>query len=759
MITTRLFAATAAAAALGFSAAAQDVSALQEQNGAAQREVRLAICAFGTAETMTPIEEWLGKTIHPGQYAAGLPSLPQLGENKEHNSGSVKVEWSTAKLEVTHETDMIQAENQRNRQLLNEIRLKVLNDPSRRYVPLAGDYLEAALFERSRGAISLVALERADAGTRLVTVSLGDREEGSKVVDVNGSGAQAGVKTFRQPYVCKVRDLSGNTLLAFNGVGECSETANSVVSTSTADPQRRLIEDVCRQVAARIFAACCGELGVRRPAEPPAQVVPAPAQVVPAPARRAGKVKWLVLDKMTYQAGVDRTVFDGIDKLLLTKLVQAKKYRCLDRDMYNTAAREEGFGGRADLIPAGYAMSGEVVQLLKSGRSRTIGGTVMSEYIATVSIRANDLRTQQPYEAETLRVSSYCQTPQDMLVHVVKRTALAILMRDYPMHVMDADEDDGSLTLSYGADFLEVGEQYEVRRRRAIVDDDTGEEVYKEKTVGVCEVTDVGKNTSEAKLVSGKAKRKDVLRFYDGGDEPPPPMVAPAPTGEITAKPPRGGAFPAKKPRIAVAPFITKSKTFSVWGNTIEARSWIDTLVDHMSIQLAQCGSFRTLDRSFGPEIDRELDRIVSDPNANPKDVCRLSRKLATDYLVVAEVMFSNVASPGTDYVTGLPLPPPSAQFAEIRFRCVHAPTTEIVSTDVVRVDSKSFYGTPEIFTSGSSEWAAANVAAIIQSRLDPNGYARRQAELRAAAEAAAATQPAPQPAAPAPTQGINLGF
>ena len=755
---TGLFAG-AAAAALGFAAVAQAAapSAEQEKN-AAEREVRLAICAFGTAETMTPVEEWLGKTIHPGQYAAGMPSLPQLGENKEHNAGSVKVEWASRKWEFTHETDMIQAENQANRKLLNDIRLRVLNDPSRRYVPLAGDYLEAALFEKSGGAVRLVALEKADPGTRLVTVSLGDREEESKIVKVNDSGARAGVRIFRQPYVGKVRDLNGNILLAFSGTGESSESANSVVSSTSSDPQRKLIEDVCRQIAAKIFAACRGELGAASPAgsQPEAAF---------SPSRSAGnaKTKWLVLDKMTYQSGVDTLAFDGIDKLLLTKLVQAKKYKCLDRDMYDTAAREEGFGGKAELIPAGYAMSGEIVQLLKSGKSRTIGGTAKSEYVATVSIRANDLRTQQPYEADTIRVAAYCQTPKDMLVHVVKRTALAILMRDYPMYVMDFDDDDGDITLSYGSDFLTVGEQYEIRRRKAIVDDDTGETVYKEKTVGVCEVTDTGKNTSSAKLVSGKARVKDVLRFYDGGEGATPPMAsapaampaAPAPAPVVEAK---ASPYPVKKPRIAVAPFITKQSSVSVWGNSIESRGWLDTLTDHLSLQLVQTGSFRTLDRSFGPEIDRELNRIVNDPNANPNDVCRLSQKLATDYLVVAEAMFSDVASPGKDYVTGLPLPPPSAQFVEIRFRCVHAPTTEIVVSDVVRVDSQNFYGTVETFTSGSSEWAAASIASIIQSKIDPAGFARRQAELRAAAEAAAAAAPAPAPA-PAPSQGINLGF
>ena len=733
--------ACAAVAACGLAGSAEEF--VQPPS---QREVRLAICGFGTAETMTPVEEWLGKTIHPGQYAAGLPALQQLGENKEHNSGSVGISWSTAKLEVTHETDMIQAENQRNRELLNAIRLKMLNDPSRRYVPLAGDYLGTDLFEVARGAIRIVPLEKADAATRLVTVSLGDREEGSKSVAVNSSGVNVGSKVYQQPFVAKVRDLDGNTLLAFSGVGTCTETSSGIVAVSTADPQRKLIEDVCRQIAARICAACCGELGL------PAGKV----EALSAPQRAGnGRTKWLVLDKMTYQSGVDGTVFDGIDKLLLTKLVQAKKYKCLDRDMYNTAAREEGFGGKADLIPAGYAMSGEVVQLLRSGKSRTIGGVARDEYVATVSIRANDLRTQQPYEAETLRVSAYCQTPKDMLVYVVKRTALAILMRDYPMYIMD-DDDDDELTLSYGSDFLEVGEQYEIRRRKSIVDDDTGEEVFKEKTVGVCEVTDTGKNTSEAKLLSGKAKRKDVLRFYENGDYLPPPSAAVEAAPKAVA---RASVFPAKKPRIAVAPFITKSQNVSVWGNTIVARDWLDALVDHLSIQLTQTGSFRTLDRSFGPEIDRELDRIVNDPNASPNDMCRLSRKLATDYLVVAEVMFSNVASPGKDYVTGLPLPPPSAQFAEVRFRCVHAPTTEIVVSDIVRVDSQGFYGTVETFTSSSSEWAAANVAAMIQAKLDPAGYDRRQGELRAAAAAAAAAQEPPAAPAATQTQGIKLGF
>ncbi len=225
----------------------------------------------------------------------------------------------------------------------------------------------------------------------------------------------------------------------------------------------------------------------------------------------------------------------------------------------------------------------------------------------------------------------------------------------------------------------------------------------------------------------------------------------------MQAKP---GVLPTKKPRIAVAPFISKSRVVNVRGLQIEARNWMDDTASHLSTALTQCGSFKVLDRSFGPEIDRELDRIVNDPNANPNDVCRLSNKLATDYLVVAEVVFSDVVSPGTDYATGRPLPPASAVFAEVRFRCVYAPTTEIKWAQTFRLDSMFFGGTAAQFSSTSAESAAQSVSDMIQARIDPAGYERIQAAreaARKAAEAAAAANP-PVPVAQ-PAAGVNVGF
>lgn len=461
--------------------------------------------------------------------------------------------------------------------------------------------------------------------------------------------------------------------------------------------------------------------------------------------------KWLVLNPIKYQSGVNKIAFEGIDKLLLTKLVQAEKYKCLDRDEYDTAAREQGLGANVEIVPAGYSMSGEIVQLLKSGKTRNIAGTVKDEYIATVSIRANDLRTQQPYKADTIRVAAYCQTPKDMLVHVVKRMALAILMRDYPLYVMKYDKESGNIFVSYGKDFLSVGEQYEVRALEEIVDDDTGDKRYAEVTTGVLEIVDVGETTSTAKLISGKAKKKDVLRFYENAESfPVPPIQASVavPHSVVASgviKP--ASVFPKKRMRIAVAPFISKQNAVNVRGLHLGTRNWMEDVVSHLTMSLAKRNSFKVLDRSFGPEIDRELSRIVNDPNANPNDVCRLSNKLAADYLVVAEVMFSNVVSPGLDYATGLPIPPASAVFAEVRFRCVVAPTTEIAWADKIMIDSKYFGGTSEQFSSTSASYTADMIADQIQKRLDRDGFEKlikEREEQRRAAEAALRANPPP---------------
>ena len=154
--------------------------------------------------------------------------------------------------------------------------------------------------------------------------------------------------------------------------------------------------------------------------------------------------------------------------------------------------------------------------------------------------------------------------------------------------------------------------------------------------------------------------------------------------------------------------------------------------------------------------MDRELNRIVNDPNASPNDVCRLSNKLAADYLVVAEATFSDVASPGTDFATGLPLPPPSAVFAEVRFRCVVAPTTEIAWADTIRLDASMFGGDANQFSSDSAWAAAEEIRRAVQRRLDPQGFAAFEGRL-SAERAEAARRAAEQVPAPAPQRPVDI--
>ena len=132
-----------------------------------------------------------------------------------------------------------------------------------------------------------------------------------------------------------------------------------------------------------------------------------------------------------------------------------------------------------------------------------------------------------------------------------------------------------------------------------------------------------------------------------------------------------------------------------------------------------------------------------------------------TPYMQFAQsVMHKKLArrTGGIDFATGLPRPPPSVMFAEIRFRCVVAPTTQIAWADVVRMDASHFGGTPQVFSSTSAEAAAGAITDAIWGRLAPDDFAKAQ-KIRAEAAAEAAKQPPPaQPAAPV-AQPVQLGF
>lgn len=263
-----------------------DVTEAQEKIAkAAPKKISLMIAGFGTIESMVKVDKWLGEQLPEQQNLSKPPTLDQADKvaNPDLAREVVRYNWNTRKVEYIREMDMIQAENLRNKRLLNDLRMKVLTDASQRYTPLAKDYLQASLSEkgnlvqvidRSNADMNLVEQgisgdnSSAIAGaTCILTAAMGDREEESRTITVNAKGTKVKTTTYTQPYVGKVRDLQGNVLFAFKGTSEWTSKVNSIVKTETSDPARKLIESACDQIADKVldFFTCKLSFKVKAP--------------------------------------------------------------------------------------------------------------------------------------------------------------------------------------------------------------------------------------------------------------------------------------------------------------------------------------------------------------------------------------------------------------------------------------------------------------------------------------------------------------
>lgn len=180
------------------------------------------------------------------------------------------------------------------------------------------------------------------------------------------------------------------------------------------------------------------------------------------------------------------------------------------------------------------------------------------------------------------------------------------------------------------------------------------------------------------------------------------------------------GRDPAALRRMAVANFAVRRPTFKWYGQTVDSAEWSAALANSLNVALVQTRRFTMLDRSFAREVDAELARIGSS-DAAPGDAVRLGQKLGTDYLLVGEISFFDVKAPDVNPLTGRPLPRPTAQFAEIHYRVLLAPTGQLKWADTVRMDADGFQASNAgDFVSLTCEAAAAEVCDGIRSALLP---------------------------------------
>ena len=238
---------------------------------AGPKKLRLMIAGFGTIESMVQVDKWLGEQLPEQQNLSKPPTLSDADRLKDPvlDKEIVRLNWCTRRVEYIRETDKVQEENLRNKRLLTDLRMKVLTEASQRYTPLAKDYLQASLSEKG-SLVQIIDRSNADmnlveqglngdnssalsGATCILTAAMGDREEDSRTITVNGKGTKVKVTTYTQPFVGKVRDLQGNVLFSFKGTSEWSSKVNNVVQSEVSDPARKLIENACDQIADKLL--------------------------------------------------------------------------------------------------------------------------------------------------------------------------------------------------------------------------------------------------------------------------------------------------------------------------------------------------------------------------------------------------------------------------------------------------------------------------------------------------------------------------
>lgn len=172
--------------------------------------------------------------------------------------------------------------------------------------------------------------------------------------------------------------------------------------------------------------------------------------------------------------------------------------------------------------------------------------------------------------------------------------------------------------------------------------------------------------------------------------------------------------------RMAVVPFRPIRANYVWHGQVGGTAEWIRALEDKLNVCLTQTRKFTMLDRKYDAETETELGRLTAE-NAFPDDIVRLGQKLGTDYLVVGEVAFNDVAAPAVNPYTGRAVPTANQLFAEITYRVLLAPTGQLKWADVVKIDAAAFpAGDLASFASATAEAAACAISDGMMANILP---------------------------------------
>lgn len=237
----------------------------------APRGMKLIIASFGTINSQSEVENWLGDQLRPVVNMDDPPTLSEADKiaNPNLNAMVVRANWQTKKMEYIQSNRDIQNENARRMKVMTNLKTHMLSSTSQRYTQIGKEYLQSRIHRQvgnliqiiDRGNMTIQQVEKQIKGMDadvingadcILSVVLGDREEDSKTIPVDNIGTKIKRTTFTAPYVGKIRDLDGNVLLSFDGTVDTRRTQDNVVKSVYADPARKLVEAVCDKIATEV---------------------------------------------------------------------------------------------------------------------------------------------------------------------------------------------------------------------------------------------------------------------------------------------------------------------------------------------------------------------------------------------------------------------------------------------------------------------------------------------------------------------------
>lgn len=238
------------------------------------RKITVLIADVGTIDSVAQVDKWLGENLKPKQNINTMPA-PDAGvmaTDPKMKAAYFRWNMKTKQMEYARESREIQKENAENMKILRNIRLNTQSNANVRNVLLCKDWIQADLSSKyrkfiqviDRGNIDQAMVEKAIRGDSdeeinemagaacTVTITMGDLEQNSRTIPVNAKGTKVKKTKFKQSYTGKLRDCSGNVLIAFDGISEIEQNQNNVIKSEFANPSRELMRKACHEIAKQI---------------------------------------------------------------------------------------------------------------------------------------------------------------------------------------------------------------------------------------------------------------------------------------------------------------------------------------------------------------------------------------------------------------------------------------------------------------------------------------------------------------------------